>query len=158
MPRTIWNTYTKLHQPTAMKTLKKIGKTQKNLKLWGRGGIFFLSNFSVKTKTSQCWGHKEYVYQVSLTYDDGNVDKNRGNPKTILSLGGGGFFLSNFSVKTKTAQCLGYKEYVYQLLLTYDDGNIEKNRGKRVGGSSSRRSSRTGARPQNRNFQRTTIS
>ena len=35
--------------------------------------------YLVKTKTSQCWGHKEYVYQVSSTYDDGNVEKIGGN-------------------------------------------------------------------------------
>ena len=97
----------------------------------GGGGEFFFSNFSVKTKTSQCWGHKEYVYQVSLTHDDGNVERNRGNPKKMLSCGGGGgeFFFSNFSVKTKTSQCWGHKEYVYQVSLTHDDGNVERNRG-----------------------------
>ena len=76
-----------------MGTSKKIGGTQKNSKLWG-GGEFFFSNFSVKIKTSQCLGHKEYVYQVSLTYDDGNVKKNRGNPKFFSSCGGEGNFFS----------------------------------------------------------------
>jgi len=115
--------------------------------------------YLVKTKTSLSWTHKEYVYQVSLTYDDANVKKNRGNPKKILSCRGGGeFFFSNFSVKTKTSQCLGHKEYVYQVSLTYDDGNFEKNRGNRVGGSRRRRRRRTRARPQNRDFQSPTIS
>ena len=39
------------------------------------------------TKTSQCWGHKEYVYQVLLTYDDGNIEKNR---ETVSGGGGPG--------------------------------------------------------------------
>ena len=57
--------------------------------------------YLVKTKTSQCWGHKEYVYQVSLTYDDGNVEKNRGNPKKILSCGGEVIFFLEFFGKNQ---------------------------------------------------------
>ena len=42
--------------------------------------------------------HKEYVYQVLLTYNDGNVEKNWGNPKKNSKLWGGGkfFFLEFF--------------------------------------------------------------
>ena len=95
-----------------------------------REGRKFVPNFSVKTKTSKAQGHKEYIYQASSTYGNGNFEKNRGNPKKIEVVGEGGiFFLSNFSVKTKTSQCWGHKEYVYQVSLTYDDGNVEKNRG-----------------------------
>ena len=59
--------------------------------------------------------------------------------------------------KIKTANSLGHKEYVYQVSLTYDDGKGKKNRGNPVGGSS-RSSSRTRARRQNREFQSPTIS
>ena len=37
---------------------------------------------------SQCWGHKEYAYQVSLTYDDGNVENIGGNESGEAGAGG----------------------------------------------------------------------
>ena len=54
--------------------------------------------YLVKTKTSQCWGHKEYVYQVSSAYDDGNVEKDEGKPNTNSKFGEGRgiFFLKLF--------------------------------------------------------------
>ena len=60
--------------------------------------------------------------------------------------------------KMETANSLGHQEYVYQVSLTYDDGKGKKNRGNPVGGSSRSSSSRTRARPQNREFQSPTIS
>ena len=62
-----------------METSKKIGGAQKKFPYVIIREVFF-SNFSVKTKISQCLGHKEYVYQISLTYDDGNFRKNTGEP------------------------------------------------------------------------------
>ena len=56
----------------------------------------------------------------------------------------------NFGVKTKMPQWQDHKEYVHQVSLSYDDGNLEKNRGNSVVRSRSR--SRTITRLQNRNF------
>ena len=48
-------------------------------------------------KTSNAQDHKEYIYQVSSTYDHGNFEKNRGNPKINLSCGDeGGIFFHEF--------------------------------------------------------------
>ena len=57
--------------------------------------------YLVKTKTSQCWGHEEYVNQVSLTYDEENVEKNRGTQKKFYVWGGGIFFLEFFGKNQK---------------------------------------------------------
>ena len=59
----------------------------------------------------------------------------------------------NFGVQTKMPQRQDHKEYVHQVSLSYDDGNLEKNRGNSVVRSRSRSSSsRTVARLQNRDF------
>ena len=60
-------------------------------------------------------------------------------------------FFDYFGVKTKMPQWQDHKEYVYQNSLSYDDGNLEKNRGNSVVRSRSS-SSRTIARLQNRDF------
>ena len=56
----------------------------------------------------------------------------------------------NFGVKTEMPQWQDHKEYAHQVSLSYDDGNLEKNRGNSV--VRSRSSSRTIARLQNRDF------
>ena len=80
---------------------------------------YFL-NLWVIMKTSNAQDHKEYIYQVSSTYDHGNFEKNRGNPKINLCCGEEGeFFFSNLSVIMKTSNAQGHKEYKYQISSTY---------------------------------------
>ena len=55
----------------------------------------------------------------------------------------------NFGVKTEMPQWQDHKECSHQVSLSYDDGNLEKNRGNSVVRS---RSSRTIARLENRDF------
>ena len=57
----------------------------------------------------------------------------------------------NFRVKTYMPQWEDHKEYAHQVSLSYDEGNLEKNRGNSVVRSRSRRS-RTIARLENRDF------
>ena len=63
------------------------GKKEINGDFWHEK---FIPNFSVKTKTSKAQGLEEYTYQVSLTYDHWNFEKNWGNPKKYYKLWGRG--------------------------------------------------------------------
>ena len=77
----IRNNYTRFHEATSIGRGKKIGEkffvyfSKKNEKKNKLGG-----GSPKKMETANSLGHQEYVYQVSLTYDDGEGKKNRGNP------------------------------------------------------------------------------
>ena len=96
----------------------------------------FFPNFQLKTTMPQCHDHKEYTYQVSLSYAHGNIGNIRREyvesarvTLKIEFLGSRVNFISNFNIKTIVPQCHNHKEYTCQVSLSYDHENLRKNHG-----------------------------